>query len=94
MREQYEKYKFIHKRGILMFGEPGCGKSGIIQMVSKKKVIINGKELNTDSKEFCDYLTDEFIKRKEQAKLKKEREKEEKEQAKAREKEEKEQAKL
>ena len=42
-----------------------------IQMVSKKKVIINGKELNTDSKEFCDYLTDEFIKRKEQAKLKK-----------------------
>jgi hypothetical protein len=42
-----------------------------IQMVSKKKVIINGKELNTDSKEFCDYLTDEFIKRKEQAKSKK-----------------------
>ena len=35
MRNQYEKYRFIHKRGILMFGEPGCGKSGIIQMVSK-----------------------------------------------------------
>jgi hypothetical protein len=36
-------------------------------MVSKKKVIVNGKELSTDSKEFCDYLTAEFIKRKEQA---------------------------
>jgi hypothetical protein len=39
-----------------------------IQLVSRKKVIIDGKELNTDSKEFCDYLTDEFIKRREEAK--------------------------
>ena len=38
-----------------------------VQMVSKKKVIVDGKELSTDSKEFCDYLTAEFIKRKEQA---------------------------
>ena len=42
-----------------------------IQIISKKKVMLNGKEYNTDSKEFCDYLTDEFIKRKEQAKSKK-----------------------
>jgi hypothetical protein len=42
-----------------------------VQMVSKKKVVVNGKEMNTDSKEFCDYLTAEFIKRKEQAKSKK-----------------------
>ena len=40
-------------------------------MVSRKKVIIDGKEYNTDSKEFCDYLTDEFRKRREQAKQKK-----------------------
>jgi hypothetical protein len=40
-------------------------------MLSKKRVVVNGKEMNTDSKEFCDYLTDEFIKRKEQAKSKK-----------------------
>lgn len=39
-----------------------------VTMVSTKKVIVNGVEMNTDSKEFCDYLTDEFIKRKEQAK--------------------------
>ena len=39
-----------------------------VQMVSKKRVIVNGKEMNTDSKEFCDYLTAEFVKRKEEAK--------------------------
>jgi hypothetical protein len=36
--------------------------------VSRKKVIIDGKEVSTDSKEFCDYLTAEFIKRREKAK--------------------------
>jgi hypothetical protein len=39
-----------------------------VQMVSKKKFIVDGKEMSTDSKEFCDYLTAEFIKRKEKAK--------------------------
>jgi len=42
-----------------------------VQMLSKKRVVVDGKEMNTDSKEFCDYLTAEFIKRKEQAKAKK-----------------------
>jgi hypothetical protein len=42
-----------------------------VQMLSKKRVIVDGKELSTDSKEFCDYLTAEFIKRKEQAQSKK-----------------------
>ena len=46
MKEQYEKYKFIHKRGILMFGEPGCGKSGIIQMVSKNIIEKGGIVIN------------------------------------------------
>ena len=42
-----------------------------VEMVSKKVVIVDGKKMNTDSKEFCDYLTSEFVKRKEQAKSKK-----------------------
>ena len=46
MKDQYEKYKFIHKRGILMFGEPGCGKSGIIQMVSKNIIERGGIVIN------------------------------------------------
>ena len=36
-------------------------------MLSKKRVVVNGKEISTDSKEFCDFLTAEFVKRKEQA---------------------------
>ena len=42
-----------------------------VEMVSKKIVIVDGKKMNTDSKEFCDYLTSEFVKRKEQANSKK-----------------------
>jgi hypothetical protein len=31
----FKKYKYIHKRGILLHGDPGCGKSGIIQLCIK-----------------------------------------------------------
>lgn len=31
----YQQYNFVHKRGILLYGEPGCGKSGIIQLCVK-----------------------------------------------------------
>lgn len=60
MRDQYEKYKFVHKRGILMFGEPGCGKSGIIQMVSKNiiekgGIVINIKD-EDDVERFSDFI--------------------------------------
>jgi SpoVK/Ycf46/Vps4 family AAA+-type ATPase len=40
--DKYEEYKFLHKRGILLFGEPGCGKSGIIQLCTNHLI----KELN------------------------------------------------
>lgn len=33
--EIFEKYGFIHKRGVLLYGEPGVGKSGIIQLCTK-----------------------------------------------------------
>lgn len=36
--EQYKEYKFVHKRGILMYGEPGNGKSGIIQLITKNLI--------------------------------------------------------
>jgi uncharacterized protein (UPF0335 family) len=42
-----------------------------IKMLSKKKVVIDGVEMSTDSKQFCDYLTAQFIKRQEQFKVKK-----------------------
>jgi hypothetical protein len=33
--EIYKKFGFLHKRGILMYGDPGNGKSGIIQLCTK-----------------------------------------------------------
>lgn len=33
--DKYEEYNFIHKRGILLYGKPGCGKSAIIQLCTK-----------------------------------------------------------
>ena len=35
-KDKYEQYNFIHKRGILLYGEPGCGKSAIIQLCTKQ----------------------------------------------------------
>jgi ATP-dependent 26S proteasome regulatory subunit len=37
-REVYKKRGFLHKRGILMYGSPGMGKSGIIQLCTKHLV--------------------------------------------------------
>lgn len=31
----YRKYNFLYKRGILLYGDPGCGKSGIINLCVK-----------------------------------------------------------
>ena len=35
---RYKDYGFLHKRGILLYGEPGMGKSGIIQLITKHLV--------------------------------------------------------
>ena len=46
----YQKYKLMHKRGILLYGDPGCGKSGILQLCMKhiiqelSGVVINLKD--------------------------------------------------
>jgi hypothetical protein len=34
-KDKYKEYNFIHKRGILLYGEPGCGKSATIQLCTK-----------------------------------------------------------
>lgn len=49
--EVYKKYNFIHKRGILMYGSPGCGKSGIIQLLSKQIIEKDGIVLNIKDEE-------------------------------------------
>lgn len=43
----YDQYKFVHKRGILMYGAPGNGKSGIIQLITKHLIEeMNGVVIN------------------------------------------------
>jgi len=57
-REKYKEYNFVHKRGILMYGEPGCGKSGIIQLISQQLIDNDGIIINIKDHEDVDYFTD------------------------------------
>lgn len=60
-KDVYKKYNFVHKRGILLYGDPGCGKSGIIQLCCKniiekeKGIIINIKD-EEGVKEFTEFI--------------------------------------
>ena len=60
-REIYQKYNFVHKRGILLYGEPGCGKSGIIQLCVKhiieqmNGIVINVKD-EDDVRNFGEFI--------------------------------------
>ena len=55
--DNYKKYNYIHKRGILMYGEPGCGKSGIIQLISQQLIEKDGIVLNVKDEEDVDRFT-------------------------------------
>ena len=57
-RDKYKEYNFVHKRGILMYGEPGCGKSGIIQLISQQLIDNDGIIINIKDHEDVDYFTD------------------------------------
>ena len=57
-RDKYRKYNFVHKRGILMYGEPGCGKSGIIQLISKQLIENDGIIINVKDQDDIDHFID------------------------------------
>jgi chromosomal replication initiation ATPase DnaA len=57
-RDKYREYNFVHKRGILMYGEPGCGKSGIIQLISKQLIENDGIILNIKNNDDVEYFID------------------------------------
>ena len=57
-RDKYREYNFIHKRGILMYGEPGCGKSGIIQLIAKQLIENNGIIINIKDQDDVDFFID------------------------------------
>lgn len=57
-RETFKKYNFIHKRGILLYGEPGCGKSGIIQLCIKYLIEEqNGIVINLTDSDSVEYYS-------------------------------------
>lgn len=60
-RDKYKEYNFVHKRGILMYGEPGCGKSGIIQLISKQLIDNDGIILNIKDHDDVDYFSDFIV---------------------------------
>jgi SpoVK/Ycf46/Vps4 family AAA+-type ATPase len=60
-RDTYRQYNFVHKRGILLYGEPGCGKSGIIQLCVKHIIEkMNGIVINIKDEDEIRYFS-EFI---------------------------------
>ncbi len=55
--QKFKDYKLLHKRGILLYGDPGCGKSGIIQLCTSYLVNeLGGIVLNIDSGEALEKL--------------------------------------
>ena len=57
-RDKYREYNFVNKRGILMYGEPGCGKSGIIQLIAKQLIENNGIIINIKDQDDVDFFID------------------------------------
>jgi hypothetical protein len=55
-KDKYKQYNFVHKRGILMYGEPGCGKSGIIQLISKQLIENDGIIINIKDQDDVDHF--------------------------------------
>ncbi len=56
--DRYKEYGFLHKRGILLYGDPGAGKSGIIQLCTKHLVEkMGGVVLNLSSGDQIEYYS-------------------------------------
>ncbi len=55
--DKYKQYNFVHKRGILMYGDPGCGKSGIIQLISQQLIKRDGIVINVKDEEDVERFT-------------------------------------
>ncbi len=60
MKERYDKYQLLHKRGILMYGPQGSGKTSIINqlidnLINDHKGVVFSIEDTTDLNSFSDF---------------------------------------
>lgn len=59
--KKFKEYGLLHKRGILLYGQPGCGKSGAIQLLINELIANhNGLIFKISDRETLDIFTDNF----------------------------------
>lgn len=61
LKDVYKKNSLIHKRGILLEGSPGCGKSSLAYIIAKEAMNVNGIAFLLDSPQQLPVYVD-FIK--------------------------------
>ncbi|MDA3779452.1 MAG: ATP-binding protein [Bacteroidales bacterium] len=54
----FDKYKYAYKRGILLFGEPGCGKTSITAQLSKIIIKMNGVVFSINNRRMLNNYAD------------------------------------
>lgn len=60
--EIYKKHGFVHKRGILLYGEPGCGKTSIIRLLANQIIERGGIVFSIDDFELASQAVTAFRK--------------------------------
>lgn len=58
--DEYEHYGLVHKRGILLYGEPGCGKTSIIRLLSDAIIKQGGVVFSISDFELASEFCQEF----------------------------------
>lgn len=59
MKDWYDEHHIPHKIGVLLYGEPGCGKTSIINMIAhREKRMIISIDLNLPLSDIREYITE------------------------------------
>lgn len=62
IRKEYDRRGFLHKRGIMMYGDPGSGKTAVIQMLVKKLIEMDGVAIYADDPQILTHCLQLFRK--------------------------------